>query len=224
MSKGEPVAARAARAVLTERGELWELRGSSIHQRGMFARKPIAAGTKIIEYLGKRVPKAESNEQALAWEEKARKSGEGMVYVFDLNDEFDLDGNIPDNPAKYINHSCSENCEAVNEDDRIFIYSLKDIAQDEELLFDYGYSLEHFLDHPCRCGSKGCVGYIVAKIERPQLKRLLAARAKRKAAAKKAAAAVVATAADSVAGGDTGAEPATKKRQSRSRSKKPQAE
>lgn len=162
------------------RGPLWELRGSSIHQQGMFARKAIPAGAKIIEYLGERVPKEISNERALAWEASARKKGEGMVYVFDLNDAYDLDGNIPDNPAKYINHSCDENCEAVNEEDRIFIYSLADIGKGEELSFDYGYGLEHFLDHPCHCGAKGCVGYIVAKPERPKLKRLLAARAQRR--------------------------------------------
>lgn len=169
-----------------QRGQLWELRGSPIHHQGMFARKAIAAGTKVIEYLGERVPKAISNERALAWEASAREKGEGMVYVFDLNDAYDLDGNVPDNPAKYINHGCEENCEAVNEDDRIFIYSLRDIEKGEELLFDYGYGLEHFLDHPCRCGAKDCIGYIVAKPDRPKLKRLLAARAKRKKEAAKA--------------------------------------
>lgn len=165
-------------------GELWELRGSSIHQQGMFARKAIAAGTRIIEYLGERVSKEISNERALAWEEQARAKGEGMVYVFDLNEAYDLDGNIPDNPAKYINHSCEENCEAINEDDRIFIYSTCDIAEGEELTFDYGYAFEHFLDHPCRCKSKACVGYIVAKTDRPRLKQLLLKRARRKRAAK----------------------------------------
>lgn len=169
-----------------QRGALWELRGSSIHKQGMFARKAIAAGTRIIEYLGERVPKAISNERALAWEAQARSSGDGMVYVFDLNDDYDLDGNIPDNPAKYINHSCEENCEAINEDDRIFIYSTRDIAKDEELTFDYGYALEHFLDHPCRCMSKGCVGYIVVKTDRPRLKQLLLKRARRKQAVKPA--------------------------------------
>lgn len=174
------------KAALT-RGELWELQGSSIHQQGMFARKAIAGGTRIIEYLGERVQKEISNERALAWEAAARKKGEGMVYVFELDEAYDLDGNIPNNPAKYINHSCSENCEAVNEDNRIFIYSLRDIEKGEELLFDYGYGLEHFLDHPCRCGADNCVGYIVAKADRPKLKQLLKARAARrkKAAAKK---------------------------------------
>lgn len=159
--------------LMGKKGKLWELRGSSIHQQGMFARKDIPAGEKIIEYLGERVSKDESTRRCLEWEEKARKKGEGLVYVFDLNEEYDLDGNIEDNPAKYVNHSCDENCEAINEEDRIFIYSKKDIEKGEELSFDYGYDLEHFLDHPCRCGSEKCVGYIVAKDSRRKLKQLL---------------------------------------------------
>ncbi len=167
---------------------VWELRGSSIHNQGMFARVNIKAGEKVIEYVGELVPKAESEKRCLEWDAKARKSGEGLVYIFDLNEKYDLDGNTDDNPAKFINHSCDENCEAINEDDRIFIYAKKDIKKDEELSFDYGYDIECFLDHPCRCGSDNCVGYIVAKDSRPKLKKLLRKKKKKedeKASAKK---------------------------------------
>jgi len=172
---------------MVKKGKLWELRGSSIHQLGMFARKDIPAGKKIIEYIGERIDKDESTRRCLEWEEKARKKGAGLVYVFDLNEEYDLDGNVDDNPAKYINHSCEENCEAINEEDRIFIYSKTDIAKGDELSFDYGYDLEHFLDHPCLCGSEKCVGYIVAKDSRRKLKQLLKKKknAKKKSAKKK---------------------------------------
>jgi len=156
-----------------KRKPLWELRRSSIHQQGMFARADIEAGERIIEYVGERISKEESTRRCLEWEAKARKKGAGLVYVFDLNEEFDLDGNVDDNPAKYINHSCEENCEAINEEDRIFIYAKRDIAKGEELSFDYGYELEHFLDHPCRCGAEKCAGYIVAKDSRRKLKQIL---------------------------------------------------
>ncbi|MGE9294882.1 MAG: SET domain-containing protein [Puniceicoccales bacterium] len=156
-----------------KRKPLWELRQSSIHQQGMFARVDIKEGEQIIEYIGERISKDESTRRCLEWEEKARKKGVGLVYVFDLNEEFDLDGNVDDNPAKYINHSCDENCEAVNEEDRIYIYAKKDIPEGAELSFDYGYELEHFIDHPCKCGSDNCVGYIVAKDSRRKLKQIL---------------------------------------------------
>lgn len=148
----------------------WELRHSDIHQQGMFATRDIAKGEKIIEYIGERIDKEESERRCTEQQEHGKKTGGAMVYVFTLNDEFDLDGNVPDNPAKFINHSCSENCEAINEDDRIFIYSKKRIRKDEEIVFDYGYDIEHFREHPCRCGSPNCVGYIVAKSQRRTLK------------------------------------------------------
>lgn len=163
--------------------DLWKLKKSKIHGNGMFAREAIPAGTRIIEYIGEKITKKESLKRCLAWEEAARKSGAGLVYIFDLNKRYDLDGNVPNNPAKYINHSCDENCEAINERGRIFIYSTRDIEKGDELYFDYGYALEHFIDHPCRCGSKKCVGYIVSKSSRKQLKAILR---KQKANAEKA--------------------------------------
>ncbi len=151
----------------------WKLERSSIHNQGMFAARPIPEGARIIEYLGEKITKAESSRRADAWHEKAKKGGDGLVYIFDLNKRYDLDGNIPNNPAKYINHSCNPNCEAVNIRGRIWIIALRDIEAGEELGFDYGYDIEHFLEHPCRCGAPKCVGYIVSRTQWPKLKRIL---------------------------------------------------
>ena len=151
----------------------WEVRSSDIHNNGMFAQRDIPEDTAIIEYIGERISKKESNKRCLEWEEKARKKGDGLVYIFDLNKKWDLDGNVEDNPAKFINHSCDGNCEAVNDDNRIWIYSKRFIKKGQELSFDYGYDLEHFMDHPCLCGSEKCCGYIVAKEHRRKLKKLL---------------------------------------------------
>ena len=38
---------------------------------------------------------------------------------------------------------------------------LKNIQKGEELTYDYGYDMDSFEDHPCRCGAKNCIGYIV---------------------------------------------------------------
>ncbi|MEM9227153.1 MAG: SET domain-containing protein-lysine N-methyltransferase [Verrucomicrobiota bacterium] len=162
----------------------WELRNSSIHNQGMFAARTIPAGERVIQYVGEKISKKESTRRALEWEAQARKQGDGLVYIFDLNKRYDLDGNVPNNPAKYINHTCVPNCEAVNYDGEIWIVSLRKIKQGEELGFDYGYDLQHFLDHPCLCGSRNCVGYIVARDYWPKLKKLLK---KKKQAEKEAA-------------------------------------
>lgn len=150
-----------------------EVRGSVIHGRGLFARRAIRAGTKIVEYLGELIDKEESTRRGLALMESSKQTGGASVYIFDLNETHDLDGNFEWNPARLCNHSCEPNCEVVNEEDRLFMYALRDISKGEELSFDYGYDIEHFMEHPCRCGSASCVGYIVRKDQRLQLKRRL---------------------------------------------------
>ncbi len=153
--------------------ELYEIRSSSIHQRGLFAKEPIKSGSKVIQYLGKKISKEEASRRALKWEHKAKKSGEGLVYIFELDDKWDIDGRISNNPARYINHSCDGNCEAINDDGEIWIIAERSIKKGEELTYDYGYDMEHFLDHPCLCGTKKCVGFIVREDQRFKVRKLL---------------------------------------------------
>ena len=61
----------------------------------------------------------------------------------------------------------------------IWIYSIKEIEEGEELTYDYGYDMEHFLDHPCLCGTKNCIGYIVREDQRIKVKKLLKKRKKK---------------------------------------------
>ena len=130
-----------------------EFRASKIHGTGAFALRRIRKGTRLIEYVGRRISKAESSKLLEAQNE----------YIFDVNEEFDLDGNVEWNPARLINHSCDPNCEAVNEDGRIWIQALRTIQPGEEITFNYGYDIADYRDHPCRCGAPNCVGYIVAE-------------------------------------------------------------
>lgn len=146
---------------------------SPIHRWGLFANSFIPKGTRIIEYKGQRITKKESERRGLKQVEIAESVDEGSVYIFELNQRYDLDGNTPENIAKYINHSCDPNCEAVLYRGKIWIESLQDIKEGEELFFDYGYDMASSLDHPCRCESKNCAGYIVNKDQRQKLKRLL---------------------------------------------------
>lgn len=126
---------------------------SAIHGLGGFAKTPIGRGTRLAEYVGERISKSES----------LRRCQESNEYIFTLNEEQDLDGNVAWNPARLINHSCAPNCEAELHDDRIWIVAARDIAAGEEITFNYGYDLADYEDYPCRCGSPNCVGYIVAE-------------------------------------------------------------
>lgn len=149
---------------------------STIHQKGLFAACGIPAGADIVQYVGEKISKEESERRGLDWEKTARESNEGVVYIFELDEDWDLDGRKGDNPARYMNHSCDGNCEAVNCDGEIWIVARRDIYEGEELVFDYGYDMEHFLDHPCSCGSKNCIGYIVREDQRGKVRRLLKSR------------------------------------------------
>jgi hypothetical protein len=83
-------------------------------------------------------------------------------YIFSLDDTHDLDGNVPWNPARFLNHSCDPNCEAEPEGGRVWIVAWRDIQAGEEITFNYGYDLEDCWEHECHCGANGCVGYMVA--------------------------------------------------------------
>ncbi len=126
---------------------------SGIHGLGGFAAQPISRGTKVLEYVGNKISKQESLERCAGNNE----------YIFALNEREDLDGNVDWNPARYLNHSCAPNCEALVHEGRIWIVATCDIAEGEELTFNYGYDLEDYREYPCRCGAPNCVGYIVAE-------------------------------------------------------------
>jgi len=158
------------------RSELCEIRSSSIHCQGVFATQFIPAETRIIEYVGEKISKEESDRRGEVQMEHGKATGEASVYLFELNEKWDIDGNFPWNTARLINHSCAPNCEAYIDEDKnqIWIWSLKEIDKGEELLFNYGFDLESYEEHPCLCGSDRCVGYIAGEEYWPELKQLLA--------------------------------------------------
>jgi len=158
----------------------WIVRRSSIHQRGIFARRDIPKETPVIEYIGEKITKAESERRGQALIAKAEKTGGAAVYIFTLNKRQDLDGAKPWNTARLINHSCDPNCESFVMRGKVWIYSKRDIQAGEELTFNYGFGLETWEDHPCRCGAARCIGYILDEQFWPALRRTLKARAARK--------------------------------------------
>lgn len=138
---------------------------SNVHNKGVFAKVDIPKGTKIIEYIGRKITKKESDILADKVLDASKKNPEkGAVYIFELNDKYDIDGNVSWNPARFINHSCNPNCETTNYAGKhIWIEALRNIKKSEELSYNYGYSLDDYKEHPCKCGSKNCIGYILAE-------------------------------------------------------------
>ena len=132
---------------------LIEIRGSAIHGHGGFAVTDIPSGTLVLEYVGQRIDKAEA----------LRRCEMDNRFIFCLDDEWDLDGDTPDNPARFVNHSCHPNCEAQGIAGQIWLVAVRPIRAGEEITFNYGYDLENCREHPCHCGAANCVGFIVAE-------------------------------------------------------------
>ncbi|MDB2674159.1 SET domain-containing protein-lysine N-methyltransferase [Akkermansiaceae bacterium] len=165
---------------LRKRGEsdFVEVRGSVIHGQGVYCVEPIEKEQYFIEYVGNRINKEESEKRAWKQFEEHEKNGAAAVYIFNLTKKWDLDGNVEWNPARLINHSCDPNSEAIQDGKRIFLQALRDIEVDEEITFDYGFDVDCYEDHPCRCGSDKCIGYIVGRDYHDELAERLAAREK----------------------------------------------
>ena len=138
-----------------------EIKSSTIDGTGCFAMRKTEKATPVIEYVGEKISKAES----------LRRCEQYNYYIFALDEEFDLDGNVGWNPAKFINHSCAPNGEAQWIDGKIWIVAIRDIEAGEEITFNYSYDLEDYKEHPCRCGAASCVGYIVAEEFFPKFNR-----------------------------------------------------
>jgi SET domain-containing protein len=80
-----------------------------------------------------------------------------------------IDAGVGGNDARWINHSCDPNCDAVVEDGRIWIETIRDVAPGEELAYDYALALptRHTpaakRRFPCRCGAAACRGTMLAR-------------------------------------------------------------
>src|ERR1041384_6359380 len=96
---------------------------SSIQGLGLFAQRNISAGEIIAEYSGERISKTESNQRC----------SEGNPFIFYLDEQFDLDGNVESNPTRFANHSCSPNCEVEQREGRLFVIAQRAIFAGEEL-------------------------------------------------------------------------------------------
>ncbi|MCK5580970.1 MAG: SET domain-containing protein-lysine N-methyltransferase [Candidatus Omnitrophica bacterium] len=155
------------------------VRDSRIHSTGVFAKKFIPEGTRIIEYVGERITKAESDRRAdIPLNRHKKDAAHGAVYIFQLNKRYDVDGAVSYNTARFLNHSCDPDCETDIIRGHIWIIALRDIEKGEELTYSYGYDFEDYQEHKCCCGSKRCVGYILAEEHWPKLKRALARKKK----------------------------------------------
>lgn len=161
-ASSKSVPAKPARTA--SRGPRVVARRSPIHGRGVFARRDIARGERIMEYRGRKITWA----QADRWyaDDDSKPS---HTFLFTLDDRYVIDGNVGGNTARWINHSCRPNCESEIVDGRIWIEALRDIRAGEELFYDYNITLEtpHTAAEKrrwiCLCGARNCRGTLLGK-------------------------------------------------------------
>jgi hypothetical protein len=148
-------------------GKRIQVRRSGVHGKGVFALQDIAEGETLIEYVG----------EVISWDEAQDRhphdpEDPNHTFYFHVNEDRVIDALYGGNSSRWINHSCAPNCEADEDNDRIFIKAIRNIAAGEELNYDYGliidepYTPELLAEYPCWCGAKKCRGTLLSPKER----------------------------------------------------------
>jgi SET domain-containing protein len=105
---------------------------STIHGQGLFAGQKIAAGAWIIQYTGQKLGLKEGRRRDRFY------NSIGYTLLFKLDSHY-VDGLIGGNESIYINHSLTPNAEAFMHRGGVWIQALRDIAEGEEITYDYGF-------------------------------------------------------------------------------------
>ncbi|MDO9236275.1 MAG: SET domain-containing protein [Aquabacterium sp.] len=148
-------------------GRRTQVRESGVHGKGVYAIRPIKAGSKVLEYKG----------EIITWEEALDRHPHdpeqpNHTFYFHLDDGHVIDGKHKGNSAKWINHACEPNMEAEQDGNRVFLKALRDIKVGEELFFDYGLIIDARLtaklkkEYACWCGAASCRGTMLASRRR----------------------------------------------------------
>jgi SET domain-containing protein len=150
----------------------FDLRPSPIQGLGAFAVRRIRKGTRLIEYTGERISPAEADRR---YDDDAADHPHTFLFTVDANTV--IDAAAGGNEARFINHSCNPNCEAVDVEGRIFVDARRDIRPGEELTYDYRlerdghWQPEYAERYVCRCGASNCRGVLLVRPRKPGRRR-----------------------------------------------------
>lgn len=143
----------------------FKVRSSQIQGMGTFATQRIRKGTRIVEYLGERITPKEADER---YDDDHTQDSRVLLFVVDKRTV--IDAGVGGNEARFINHSCEPNCEAVIDARRIFIEALRTISPGEELTYDYNLTRDEQDDpqteteYACHCGAPACRGTMLESL------------------------------------------------------------
>ncbi len=137
------------------------IRSSAVHGAGCYTLSSIPAGTRILEYTGPHLSKSAADE---------RYAERDITYLFSIGES----GEVIDGfgAAMFINHHCSPNCQTEEDEERIYILALRDIAAGEELTYEYHLHDSDQDDQPCFCNAPNCRGTMFSTAEVRRRKKL----------------------------------------------------
>ena len=142
------------------------VRTSAIHGRGVFALRPIAKGTRIVEYKGRLITDEEADRRY-----RRIQKNSAHTMLFSVDGGLVIDATRRGNWARWINHSCAPNCEIEEEGHRVFIEARRDIRRGEEIAYDYNLQISDRhtkkakREHACSCGARRCRGTMLGEEE-----------------------------------------------------------
>uniref|UniRef100_A0A671TME1 Histone-lysine N-methyltransferase NSD3 n=1 Tax=Sparus aurata TaxID=8175 RepID=A0A671TME1_SPAAU len=127
---------------------------------GLKTNQVLRKGDFVTEYVGEVIDSEECQQRI----KRAQENHVSNFYMLTLTKDRVIDAGPKGNSSRFINHSCSPNCETqkwtVNGDVRIGLFALCDIEADTELTFNYNMHCVGNRRTTCNCGSDNCSGFL----------------------------------------------------------------
>uniref|UniRef100_A0AAX7U860 Histone-lysine N-methyltransferase NSD3 n=1 Tax=Astatotilapia calliptera TaxID=8154 RepID=A0AAX7U860_ASTCA len=127
---------------------------------GLRTNQALKKGDFVAEYVGEVIDSEECQQRI----KRAHENHVTNFYMLTLTKDRVIDAGPKGNSSRFINHSCSPNCETqkwtVNGDVRIGIFALCDIEAGTELTFNYNLHCVGNRRTSCHCGSDNCSGFL----------------------------------------------------------------
>src|SRR3954467_4886408 len=114
--KGAVKKSPAKKSSAKSTGRKYVVRTSKIQGRGVLADRVIKKGELIGEYTGERITEKESDRR-YPFDDDERHH----TFLFQLDNGLIIDAMHGGSAVRFINHSCDPNCEANEEDSRMYI-------------------------------------------------------------------------------------------------------
>ncbi|XP_043964639.1 histone-lysine N-methyltransferase NSD3 isoform X5 [Gambusia affinis] len=127
---------------------------------GLRTNQTLRKGDFVTEYVGEVIDSEECQQRI----KRAHENHVTNFYMLTLTKDRVIDAGPKGNSSRFMNHSCSPNCETqkwtVNGDVRIGLFALCDIDAGTELTFNYNLHCVGNRRMSCHCGSDNCSGFL----------------------------------------------------------------